>query len=230
MWLLNADSSPDTARKTKISGLDHTWGQFPISALWREGGLCILLFRKEWGREVRGYSLEEEEEEAAGVPFKWREAERYMQIGPKGHLNGLQTEWLKGCCWVVITKHEIPSQAWWDAQAQPCDPGRELWCGRVLTVIQRCCCRVKIRLKADAASAPAPAPATFLIHCGRQEVSLKISASLHTATHLPMWTGERLQLRSGSRGRIIIKKKQTRHEKTSFDYPQLTFVSDLLLS
>lgn len=51
-------------------------------------------FRKEWGREVRGYSLEEEEEAAAGVPFKCvsEMRQRSMQISPKEHLNGLQTE------------------------------------------------------------------------------------------------------------------------------------------
>lgn len=69
-------------------------------------------------------------------------------------------------------------------------PCRDLWCGRVVTVNHCCGCIVKIRHKADSASAPASAPATSLIHCGRQEVSLNNFASLHTVTHLPMWTGE----------------------------------------
>lgn len=46
--------------------------------------------------------------------------------------------------------------------------------------------------------------ATFLIHCGRQEASLKNLTSLPTDTHLPVWIEETLQLRSGSRGRIGI--------------------------
>lgn len=78
------------------------------------------MFRKEWGREVRGYSVkEEEEEEAAGVPFKCvsEERQRYMQISPKEHLNGLSTEWLKGCRWVPITKHKILSEVRVDVQA-----------------------------------------------------------------------------------------------------------------
>lgn len=52
--------------------------------------------------------------------------QRYMQIGPGGHLKGLQTQQLKGCCWAVITKHEIQSQARRDVQAQACGPGRDL--------------------------------------------------------------------------------------------------------
>lgn len=35
------------------------------------------MFRTEWGREVRGYSLGEEEE-AAGVPFKGKKEEEEM--------------------------------------------------------------------------------------------------------------------------------------------------------
>lgn len=48
------------------------------------------MFRKEkeWGREVRGYSLKEEvEEEEAAAGARWSEQrQRYVQISPKEHL------------------------------------------------------------------------------------------------------------------------------------------------
>ena len=45
---------------------------------------------------------------------------------------------------------------------------------------------LKTRHKPDAA--PAPALDTFMIHCGRQERSLKNFAALCTVIHIPMWT------------------------------------------
>lgn len=68
-------------------------------------------------------------------------------------------------------------------QARPCKPGRKLPCGGVLVANQRCYCK---RHKAGAAFAPAPAAAALLIHCGRQEASLKNFISLYTVTSLLM--------------------------------------------
>lgn len=62
----------------------------------------MVLFRKEWGREVRGYSLKEEE--AVGVPFKCvsEQRQRSMQIISKEHLKQLTSRMAKGFgCYLV---------------------------------------------------------------------------------------------------------------------------------
>lgn len=57
---------------------------------------CLGREKKEWGREVRGYSLKEVEEEAAGV--RWSEQrQRSVQISPKEHLKDPAEGSLLGC-------------------------------------------------------------------------------------------------------------------------------------
>lgn len=54
--------------------------------------------KKEWGREVRGYSVKEEVEEEAAAGVCWSEQrQRYVQISPKEHLKAL----LKAHRWAV---------------------------------------------------------------------------------------------------------------------------------
>lgn len=46
--------------------------------------------KKEWGREVRGYSLKEEVEEEAAAGVCWREQRQCcVQISPKEHSKAL---------------------------------------------------------------------------------------------------------------------------------------------
>lgn len=59
---------------------------------------CLGRKKKEWGREVRGYSLKEEVEEEAAAGVRWSEQrQRYVQISPKEHLKAL----LRAHCWAV---------------------------------------------------------------------------------------------------------------------------------
>lgn len=60
---------------------------------------CLGRKKKEWGREVRGYSLKEEvEEEEAAAGVHWSEQRQCsVQISPKEHLKDPAEGSLLGC-------------------------------------------------------------------------------------------------------------------------------------
>lgn len=59
---------------------------------------CLGRKKKEWGREVRGYSLKEEVEEEAAAGVRWSEQrQRSVQISPKEHLKDPAEGSLLGC-------------------------------------------------------------------------------------------------------------------------------------